>query len=281
MWILLGIPVGVLIVILIYPLCYSLYISFFHYNFLDSAEPVFAGLANYADVLTRSEFWQSMGVTTVFVVLSVGLQMVIGFLLALLLYKDFRGANLLRPAFLLPYVIPATVVGIMWKWMLNSDYGILRLVCEWFNIESFSILGDSKFAIYGLILADVWHMTPLVFILLVGGLQSIPDSILEAATIDGSNGRQKFFYVILPMMRKVVMVTMIYRILGAVKTFDKVLAMTQGGPGKSTQLVSWLIYSEGFKSYDFGSAAAMSYIVLVVIIVFCVMYMKFQAEDKE
>lgn len=277
--VLLGIPVAVLALILIYPLLYSLYISFFDYNLLSGVKPVFVGLKNYTDLLGNSDFWQSLWITNVFVVVSVVLQMVLGFLLALLMYRNFRGSNILRPAFLLPYVIPPSIVGIMWKWLLNADYGILRWFCDLLNIPAFSVLGDSNLAIYGIVLADVWHMTPIVFLLLIGGLQAIPNTVYEAADVDGASGIRRLFYITIPMMRKIITVTLVYRILTAVRTFDKVLAMTQGGPGTSTQILSWFIYSEGFKAYDFGSASAMSYVMLVVVLVFCTIYLKVQSRD--
>jgi multiple sugar transport system permease protein len=262
----LGIPILILLVLVVFPLGYSLNMSFFKYNMLTSTSMEFVGFKNYLQILQNPIFWSSLKITLHFIGLSVLIQMILGLALALLLYRPFKGAHVIRTAFLFPYVVPGVIAGITWKWVLNPDYGILRYITEK------PILGSTSTAIYGLIVADVWHMTAFVFILIMAGLQSLPDSVYEAASIDGANPLQKLIFITLPLIKRVFFITLIIRLVESLKTFDKVYALTSGGPGLSTQILSWSIYLEAFKGFNLGYAAAMSYLLLIMVLFIVIIY---------
>lgn len=272
LWVLLGIPLFLLFLIVVFPLCYTFFLSFFDWNLLTSTTPKFVGILNYIKAFTDSTFLYSALVTFHFTIIAVGLEMVFGFILALLLRKPFRGVNIFRTAVIIPYVITGVVAGIVWKWILNPDFGFLRFISEFLHMPGLSVLGNPSLALYGLVITDVWHMTPLVFLLLLAGLQSLPDEVYQSASIDGANQWQCFFYLTLPMMKRIIMITTVIRLLAALKTFDKVLALTEGGPGLATQIMSWTIYIIGFRSFDFGYASAISYLLLFVVLIFTTIY---------
>jgi len=271
---LLGMHLLMLFLVIAYPLGYSLYISFFRWNMLRPAITAFNGFKNYIEIFHDPYFWRSLKITLHFVGLTVIFQMILGLVLALLLYRPFKGSHLIRTLVLFPYVIPGIITGIIWKWIFNTDYGLLRLV------SNSSILSNPSAAIYGVIIVDIWHMTPFVFILVMAGLQSLPESIYDAASIDGADGFQKLIYITLPLIKRLLLIIFIIRFLAACKTFDKIYALTEGGPGFSTQVISWSIYIEGFKAFEIGYAAAISYLLLILVACLGVFY-GYMIKDEE
>jgi len=223
-----------------------------------------AGLAHYralpADPLLRAGFFN----TIVFAVFAVGGQMLLGFTLALLCSRVRRGRVLYRALFILPILIPGIVIGAIWKLMLNFDFGLINQITDLAGIEARNWLGDKETALASVIAVDIWHWTPFCFLLLLAGLESLPQDPYEAAKIDGASWWQELRYITLPLMAPAIMVTFAFRLVIAFKVFDEIYLLTGGGPGTATEVLSFTLYQRFFTEdrAGYGSAMAIAIIFL-------------------
>jgi multiple sugar transport system permease protein len=193
------------------------------------------------------------------------IQVVLGFLLALFVSKIGRGRTLYRMIFILPLLIPGIVIGAIWKLILNTDFGLLNQILEVFKIWPVDWLGDEKIALYSVVMVDVWHWTPFCFLLLLAGIESLPQDIYEQAKIDGASGLQELVRITLPLMWPAIVVTFVFRFITAFKVFDEVYLLTAGGPGTATEVLSFTIYQRFFTENRAGFGAAMSVAVIFLI----------------
>lgn len=223
-----------------------------------------AGLMHYralpADPLLRA----GIGNTIVFAVFAVGGQMVLGFALALLCSRIGRGRVLYRALFILPILIPGIVIGAIWKLMLNFDFGLINQITELASLEPRNWLGDKETALASVIVVDIWHWTPFCFLLLLAGLESLPQDPYEAAKIDGASWWQELRYITLPLMAPAIVVTFAFRLVIAFKVFDEIYLLTGGGPGTATEVLSFTLYQRLFTEdrAGYGSAMAIAIIFL-------------------
>jgi len=200
-----------------------------------------------------------------FAVAGVAVQMVLGFALALLTTKVARGRLVYRTVFILPILVPGIVIGAIWKLMYNFDFGVLNQVLGLFGVRPIDWLGSTATALAAVIAVDVWHWTPFVFLLMLAGLESLPQDVYEAARVDGATFLQELRYVTLPLMLPTIVVTMLFRILVGVKVFDEIYLLTGGGPGTATEVVSYTIFRRFFTEGQTGYGSAMSVVVLFAI----------------
>jgi len=261
--------------IIIFPLLYSMYISFFDYNIFTKTPP-FIGLKNYIDIFKSGYFWYSIGRTTYFTVISVGLELVLGFLAAALLNQDFKGRALARTLLILPWALPTVVNGVLWTWIYDSNYGALNALLKSLGIISQykNWLGSAFGAMNAVIIADVWKNTSFIAMVLLAAMQSIPKDYYEAAIIDGAGRLKSVFYITLPLLRPAILVAVIIRTMEAFKVFDIIYIMTKGGPANGTQVISYYTYINSFQYSKYGYGAALSYIVSLVILMFALFYIK-------
>jgi multiple sugar transport system permease protein len=253
----------VMIAIFVYPLIYSFVMSFFQWD-LSARSTTFLGLANYADTLTSPSFDQSLRNQIIFSVVSLTTEVVAGMSIALLLNSKLRGLRIARTLLLIPPMIAPAVVGLNFRWLFNTQYGLFDALLRTAGLPPIPWLSDPNWALASVIIADVWQNTPLLVLLFLAGLQSVPQEPLEAAAVDGASAWRTFWEIILPLLRPVIFVALMLRIIDTFRTFDVVWLMTQGGPGGATTLITVNAYLLAFQSVDFGHAAAVSYIALII-----------------
>ena len=241
--------------VLIYPLWDGLRASAQFYRF---GKPLrFVGFDNYLQLWGDPQFLNSLTVTVGFVGLSVAIETVLGLALALFCLREFKGIRLLRTILIIPMVITPVVVAIVFRLIYASDAGMLTAFSEALGGQPVQILGDPGRAFAGLIALDVWEWTPLMFLILLAGLQSLPVEPLEAARVDGAGAWRTFVDHTLPMLRPVLAVAIVLRTIDAFGTFDQVFVLTRGGPGEATRLLSIFGYDTAFKFQQTGYAAAL------------------------
>lgn len=266
-----------------FPMFFSLWLSFNTWNLADrTATWTFVGLDNFRTILTTDPFfWSSVQVTLVFVGVTVAIQMILGLAIALLLNDEFRGRGAVRTIIILPLMISPVVVGLIWRFMYNTDRGMVNYLLYLVGLAPVDWLGRQPTALPAVMLADIWQWTPFVALILMAALQALPNEPLEAALIDGASRWQLLRYVILPMIRPAVMVALLIRLMDAFKIFDVIYVLTLGGPGVSTQVLGLYTYKWGFKFFQMGYASALSYILVILLIVAgnLVIYLMRRSED--
>jgi multiple sugar transport system permease protein len=254
-----------LIAFSIYPLIYALRISFYKWNLLDLAGRQFVGLDNFVSILGDSGFWHPLIVTLQFVVGATLLELVLGMALAMLFYRRFPGDRIMRALLILPMVLAPIVVGLLWRYMVNVDYGIINYLIQLVGLPAVDFFGSTRWALPTLVLIDTWQWTPFMFLILLAGLQSIPKEVEEAARIDGAGPLQTFFYCILPLLRYPIAVALLLRVIDAFRVYDMIFMTTRGGPVNATDTMSWHIYNVGFRAFDISYASAYSWLLLIIV----------------
>lgn len=258
----------VLLAVNIYPLISSLGLSLTDYNLANAGVPArFVGLGNFQQALGDAEFLKSLLTTGEFVGVSITVEFVLGFGLALLLSRPVRGQGFFRTALVVPMIISPLIVGLLWRFMYNYDVGLINTVLAATHLPRLNLLGNPGTALLAVIITDVWQWTPLVFLLLFSGLQGLPEEPFEAARIDGASAVQTLRYLTVPLLRPIIAIALILRGMDALREYDKIYAMTGGGPGSATETISYYIYRQGFVNLNLGYAAALSYILLAIVIV--------------
>jgi multiple sugar transport system permease protein len=273
---------ALLITFNIFPLLYSLYVSFTEFSAISGKAPVWIGLQNYQSILNDPKLWLYFRNTGRFVLLTVSLQMLIGFGMALLLRDKFRGSGLISTLVLIPMMLSPVVVGVFWQVMYNPNYGIVNYALGFPPGQGPAWNTDRNFALWSVVIVDVWMWSPFVMLLCLAGLSSIPDYLYEAAEIDRASAWYTFWRITLPQTAPLLLIAVLFRTIEAFKTFDLVMGLTQGGPGDSTELVAVNLYRTAFLGrWDTGRASAFAYIVLVIIVGVSNIYVKYLNRIKE
>ncbi len=259
----------------IFPVCYSIWLSFNKVHPM-TFETDFIGLQNYSEIFANSEFWQSIGITLYFCIVSIAVQMVLGVLVAMLLNQRFVGRGIVRALILLPWAVPTIVNANLWNWILNANYGILNRVLMKLGIISDSIawLSDGSTALHMIILADTWRMLPLVVVMLLAGLQTVSKNVLEAAVVDGAGAWKRFWAVYMPALKPMIFVILVLRTIQAIRVFDIVYVLTKGGPANKTMVISFYSYFETFNYLNYGKGAAIAMVIAVLALVLSLLYFK-------
>lgn len=269
---------AVLLALSIYPLVYSITISLQQ----ETAGVVTWGLGNFARLISDNFFLTALGHTFVYAVAALTCEFLLGLGLALLLNKQIRGRGVFRASLLIPMMLPTVVVGVVWRLMLNPNFGAINGTLKQFglNTENLTWTASPKLAMLSVIAVDVWQWTPFVFLVLLAGLQAIPQEPYEAALIDGSSRWQTFWHVTLPLLKPSILIVLLLRTMDLLRVFDQIFILTEGGPGFATETISLYIYRTAFRFFDFGYAAAMSFVLLALTNVISAVYIKFlQAKE--
>lgn len=222
----------------------------------------FVGFDQYAQIAGDALFRAGILNTVIFAAGGVLVQMVLGFALALLTTRITRGRVLYRSVFILPILVPGIVIGAMWQLMYNFDFGVLNELTGLLGAPPVDWLGSSATALLAVIAVDVWHWTPFVFLLMLAGLESLPQDVYEAARVDGATLRDELRYITLPLMLPAIAVTLVFRVISGIKVFDEIYLLTGGGPGTATEVVSYTIFRRFFTEGQTGYGSAMSVVVL-------------------
>ena len=255
----------VLLAINLFPIVYAVYISFHHWTLARPQPPRFAGWFNYEEALTDDRFINAIWVSLSFVTLAVAVEFILGFLLAFIFHARLRGLATLRKISMLPVMVMPLVVGLVWFYMFNENFGVVNWVVTLFGSPRLPFLTHDILALWSLVIADVWQWTPFVMLVLFAALQSLPEYVYEAARMDGLSGWQIFWRITLPLLRPAIWVVLILRIVDAFRMVELVFMMTKGGPAGYTEVLPWYLYTTGFLSLDLGYAAAMAVLMLILV----------------
>jgi multiple sugar transport system permease protein len=255
-----------LLLVILFPIFFALYTSVFDYTLIHPVHDDLVGLAHYRSALGNVEFGHSLWVTLRFVAAVVILEFLLGFTIALMLNTVERGKNVYYLILLQPLLINPVVVGLIWRMFLHPVLGIVNYLLGLIGIGAVNWLGDPSNAFWTVVLVDIWHQVSFMVILLLAGLSALPREPYEAARMEGASALQTFIHVTLPLLRPVIMVTLLIRLIFAVRTYDLIYIMTRGGPGQATDLVSYFIYRQAFVTLNIAQAAAMSVILLLIVL---------------
>jgi len=236
----------------------------------------FVGLANYQHLAQDPVFWLTLWNSFVWVFGSVVLQFAAGFAAALLLHQAFLGRAVVRTVALLPWIIPGVVVGLIWEWLYQPNYGVINdlLVKAGWMHERVAWLSSPDLAMAAVVFANVWRGIPFFAIMLLAGLQAIPGELYEAARIDGAGVVDRFWHVTLPLLRPIIVVATATRIIWTFNYADLIFVMTSGGPANATQITSTYTLLQAYSNLDFGYAAALSVVLLLVMLAFTAAYLR-------
>jgi len=249
------------------PLLYSLFISTYQYNIAKTVIPFkFIGFQNYITLLTSNLFWNSFKLTSIFVIITVLVELSIGTTIALLLFRNIKGRNIFRSLFLIPMVIPSLAVGLIGRFVFSDSIGIVNTIMRILNLPTIVWYGNTNFALMTMILLDIWQWTPFMMIIILAGMMSIPDEYYEAARIEGVNYFGEIFKIMIPTLRNVYSLAILIRVIDAFKEFDKIYIMTKGGPSFATNLLTIHNYTIAFKEFNIGLGSALSIMILIIMI---------------
>jgi multiple sugar transport system permease protein len=261
-------PAGVLVLgVVFYPIVRTIVLSFTHQNLANHFETQFAGFDNFARLMADSRLHGTFAVTAFFTLVSVGLEFIVGLLLALTADQLIRGRGLMRVIVLVPWTLPTAVIAVLWTWVFNDQFGLLNALLLTSGIIEAPVawLARPDTAMAAMIAADVWKTAPFVFVILLAGMQNIPRDLYEAIEIDGGGDWVKFRYVTWPHLLPFIFVALIFRMVQAFAVFDLVWVMTGGGPGGATETVSVYIYQTYMRYLDFGYGSAIVVAAVAVI----------------
>jgi multiple sugar transport system permease protein len=242
------------------------FVSGFEYTLIHRSFDTFVGIENYQSAFGENYFGEALWVTLKFVVCVVLLEFIIGFTIALMLNSVTRFKDAYYLILLMPLLINPVVVALIWRMFLHPELGIVNYLLGLVGIAKVNWLGDPVIAFWTVVLTDIWHQVSFMIVLLLAGLSALPKEPYEAARMDGASTLQSFIHVTLPLMRPVIIVTLLIRLIFAVKTFDLVYVMTRGGPGTATDLISYFIYRSAFFGLNIGQASAISVLLLVIVL---------------
>jgi multiple sugar transport system permease protein len=265
-WVMTAPGLTALALVVAFPLLFTIVTSAFEYTLVAPGFHTFAGIENYRSAIAENYFGESIWVTVKFVIAVVLLEFLIGFTVALMLNAVTRFKSIYYPILLMPLLINPVVVAQIWRMFLHPELGIVNYLIGLAGVAKVNWLGDANIAFWTVVLVDIWHQVSFMIVLLLAGLSALPREPYEAARVDGASHLQAFFHITLPLMRPVIVVTLLIRLIFAIKTFDLVFIMTRGGPGTATDLISYFIYRSAFFGLDIGQASAISVVLLVVVL---------------
>ena len=256
----------ILLLMVAYPFISLLYYSTLAFSVLRPMQPAKPmGLRNYELLLTDPDLWQRFIFTGKFVFFTVAVQFILGVVIAYFLQRDFRGRDVIFTMFMLPMMLCPIVVGFLWRYMFNSEWGIINILIASMGGQKLDWLGVSDNALIAVVIADAWMWTPFVILLATAAFRGIPKNIQEAASIDGASAAFRFFRVTLPLSAPILLIALLLRLIDAFKQFDLFFALTGGGPGSETMTVSFQLAKVAFSYFYTGQASALAVIMLLII----------------
>lgn len=268
--------------VIVYPLISAIYLSFFNI-FTPTLEGEFVAFSNYVELLQTGQFWNALGNTLIWTVGTLTLQIIFGVGMALVLHQNIWFRSLARSLILFPYFISTVVAVLVWKWLFNDLYGIMNHLLITAGLIDFPLdyLGSMPNAMISVILVGAWKYFPFVVIAVLARLQTIPDSLYEAAKIDGAGPIARFFDVTLPQLREVLVVIILLRAIWDFKEFDLIFLLTGGGPLSDTQTLPLLVYQEAFALNDMGKASAYAVVMMAIMLVFMIVYIRKTKSEED
>jgi multiple sugar transport system permease protein len=264
---LLSLPaIAILSVMVLYPTIFAVWTALHQYNPMLPDMDRFVGLGNFEHAFGDRIFLDTVWRTVVFVVVAVTVEFVLGLGLALVVfYLIGRGSTLVRLALTVPMIMPPIAIGLIWRWLFDGQFGMINYAIKLMGFPPQIWLGNTTTAMGAVILVEVWQWMPFVFLCLYAGLASLPSEPTQAARVDGAGPFQLLWYVVLPMLKPIILVVLLFRIIDCMRVFDIVYVLTEGGPSNGTVVYPFLIYMQGFRYFNVGYAAALSWILVVFV----------------
>ncbi|MHB1334809.1 MAG: carbohydrate ABC transporter permease [Candidatus Humimicrobiaceae bacterium] len=269
-----------LFIMMVFPIIYILYNSLTNANLANPQPANFVGLNNFINIMTDERFVNALLKTMIFTIGAVGLQCILGTIIAIFMNEEFKGKGFFRTIFVIPMMVAPVVVGLAFLMIMNPSFGVLNQLLSFLGLSKINWLASGSTVIPSLILIDTWQWTPLIMLIVLGGLSMQSKEVLEAATIDGSNTIQLLRYIVLPFARPFIIIAALFRSIDAIKTFDIIYTTTSGGPGFSSETMNIFIYRQAFVYTKTGYASALLIIYfLIILLVTMVMYRNRRAKN--
>lgn len=259
----------VMILVTAYPLGYAVVLSLYQYRLTDPDGQKFVGLQNYLTVLTDPVWWSAVATTAIITVVSVVIELVLGFGFAWVMYRILRGRSIIRTAILVPYGIITVVSAFVWRYAFQLDSGFVN---QWFGLGDFNWFGERWSSLFVITVSEIWKTTPFISLLLLAGLVQVPEDMLEAAKVDGANAWQRLWKIVLPNMKAAIMVAVLFRTLDAWRIFDNPFIMTGGANG--TETLSFLAYRQNVTLVNLGAGSAVSVLLFLTVVVIAFVFIK-------
>jgi multiple sugar transport system permease protein len=259
----------VMILVTAYPLGYAVVLSFYQYRLTDPEGREFVGFQNYVTVLTDPVWWSAVATTAIITVVSVAIELVLGFCFAWVMYRILRGRSIVRTAILIPYGIITVVSAFIWRYAFQLDSGFVN---QWFGLGEFNWFGERWSSLFVITLSEIWKTTPFISLLLLAGLVQVPGELLEAARVDGATAWQRLWKVVLPNMKAAIMVAVLFRTLDAWRIFDNPFIMTQGA--NDTETLSFLAYRQNVTLVNLGAGSAVSVLLFLSVVLIAFIFVK-------
>ena len=258
-----------------YPIIYAIWLSLNEYSVRVPGLSRFAGLSNYTDALGSSEFWDAFRNTFVFTIISVSIELVLGVAFAMAMHQAFRGRAVLRATVLVPWAVLTFGSGILWRSIFEPDLGFVPSMLSALGLPGADIiwLGEEGYAMAVMVFADVWKTAPFMALLILAGLQVIPDEVYDAAKVDGATAWQRFTRITLPLLRPAILVALLFRTLDALRVFDLPFALTQGANGTTT--LSLYAYQELTANRLVGEGSALAVLTFIIVMAVSFLYIRF------
>ncbi|HEY0406743.1 MAG TPA: sugar ABC transporter permease [Pyrinomonadaceae bacterium] len=268
----------VLLALSIYPLIYAVRVSLQ----IGAGASARWSWQNFTRLASDRFFFAALGHTLVYAVVALTFEFLLGLGLAVLLNSGLRGRLFFRAGLLVPMMLPPVVVGVVWRLMLNPNFGAINGTLKGAGLNSLALAwtASPKLALLSVIMVDVWQWTPFMFLVLLAGLQAIPQEPYEAALVDGSSAWQTFQFVTLPLLKPAILIALLLRTMDLLRVFDQIFILTEGGPGFSTETISLYIYRAAFRFSDFGYAAAMSFVLLILTNIISLLYIRLLQQQE-
>lgn len=266
----------ILFAITIYPFIYGIFTSFHEWLlYRPQLGRVFVGLEQYIRIFSDIDFLKAVGRTLIYVSLAVFGSILLGFTQALVLVREeIKGINIIRSLLIIPLVAAPVVVGFAFRFMYNAELGVLPWLLEQIGIRIPRILGDPTWALYAVILVDIWSQAPFAFLVFLAAIQGINPELYEVASIDGASYWQALRHLTIPLLRRAFLVILLLRTIDAFKAFDILYVMTEGGPGRETEVLSIFGYNLAFVGWRMGSASAFAMIMFYIVVIISTLYIR-------
>ncbi len=273
-WLMTAPTIIVIVALTIFPLLYSLVLSFQKYDLQHLKDKHYIGLSNYSKALHDDRVWTALENTVVLVFGGITVEFLLGLGLALVLVDELRGKRFILPVLMLPVMMVPVIVALIWRMLWDNQYGAINQMLGWVVGHDVNIiwLAHKNTAMVAILITQVWQWTPFMFLVLLAGLAGVNPDLYEAASLDGASWWNTLRDITLPSLRHVIAVAILFRVLDAFKIFDLIFMLTQGQPGTSTETVSWYIYDRGRKVFDLGYAASLSYLLIIFLTVLATVY---------
>jgi len=272
----------VLVIMMAFPIVYTLYLSFTNWTPTSLGSPKWIGLANYIKLLTADErFMNALGRTLLFTIVGVGVQCVLGVGLALIFNREFAGRGFFRTIFLMSMVATPVAIALVWMMILDINSGILNYLLNAVAGITVGWLNDRSIVLWSMVLVDTWQWTPFIMLITLAGLSALPVEPYESAQIDGASSAQMFWHLTLPMLRPVLMVALMFRSIDALKTFDIIYVITGGGPAYASETLNLYAYAVGFSYFNMGYASAILALYFILVMGVSLMFIRLRRTTAE